>query len=295
MQVVQVPVIDFTAGPYAGQVIRDKACLGPVPFPLTGVDQEKDIFPIDFIQVGSFISQEIPGSIPDNDPVQAAFFRTAQVFLQLCEADIPVAVDDIDSAVVIEQQGAVVIDPLDILFGPGTFDVLRGEEKSFRPFMGDEGSVEAAGMIPQGSSPHTVAVNGLFILQDFAGSVLQGIIDIGADLPVDQVMGSENPGTGKEVHGCADHVVSISDTDNIRIRIIHPGQGISAFRHCDRLHQAYSELLIPIMKTFARVVNDPLSGVSLCQTRRTGKSSGETKKPGLLFAGIPVLKASGHL
>ena len=278
VQVVQVTVIHVSAGPYTGQVIRDKAGLGPVPFPLAGVDQEKDIFPVDLIQVGAFISQEIPGSIPDNDPVQAAFLRAAQVFLQLRETDIPVAVNDIDTAVIVEQQGAVVVDAFDILFGPGTFDALRGEEKSFRPFMRDEGGVETAGVIPQGSGPHAVAVNGLFILQDFAGGMLQGIIDIGADLPVDQVVGPENPGTGKEVHGCADHVVSVSDTDDVRIRIIHSGQGITAFRHCDRLHQAYSELLIPIMRTFARVVNDPLSETSLCQTHMTGKSSGKTKK-----------------
>jgi hypothetical protein len=267
VQVVQVPVIDFTAGPDALQVIRDEAGLGPVPFPLAGVDQEEDIFSVDLIQVGSFITQEIPRGIPDNDPVQSAFLRSAQVFLQLREADIPVAVDDIDAAVIIEQQGTVVVDAVNILPGPGTLNVFRGKEKGLRPFMRDKGRVETAGVITQGGGPHTVAVNGLFSFQNLTGRVLQGVVDIGADLPVDQVMGPEDPGTGKEVHGCADHVVGVSDADDIRIRIIHAGQGIAAFSHCDRLRKAYSELLTLIMMAFPSVVNDSGSLTDNCTFR----------------------------
>ena len=76
-----------------------------------------------------------------------------------------------------------------------------------------------------------MAVDGLFAFQDLARGMLQGIVEIRTDFPVDQVVGPQDSGSGKEVHGRADHVVGVSDTDDIRIRIIHTGQGVKAFRH----------------------------------------------------------------
>ena len=230
-EAVQVAVINVAPGPDAVQAVRHEAGLGPVPFPLAGVNQEEDIFTVDLIEMGTFISQEFARSVPDDDPVQAAFLRSGKVRFQFCQMNIPVAVDDIDPAVVVEEQGAVVVDPFDILFRPGAFDILRREQKGFRPLVGDESHIEAAGVIPERRGPHAVAVDRLSAFQDLARGVLQEVIDIGADLPVDQVVRPKDHGARKEVHGRADHVVGVSDTDYIRIRIIHTGQGIEAFLH----------------------------------------------------------------
>ena len=202
------------------------------------MDQEEDIFPVDFIEVGTFIPQRAARRVPENDPVDAARLRTGNVLLQLCQADIPVAVDDIDPPVVIKEQGRIVINSINILLCPGALDVFRREKKGLRPLVGDEDDIKPAGAVPERSGPHAVAVGRLFPLQRFARGMLQRFVEIGADLPADQVVGPEDDGAGEKVHGGADHVVCVSDADDVRIRIVHPGQGIEAFCHCDRLRLA---------------------------------------------------------
>ena len=192
------------------------------------MDHQEDILLVDFVDVGAFIPEEIPRGIPDDDPVQTALLRAAEVFAQLRQADIPVAVHDIHPAVLIEQQGGIVVDSPDILLFPGTFDAVRREEEGFRPLMGDEDRIEPAVVVPQGSRPHAVAVGGLLPFQDFPGRMLQGFIQVCADFPADEVMGSEDHSTGEEMHGRTDHVIRIADPDDIRIRVIHSREGIEA-------------------------------------------------------------------
>ena len=181
--------------------------------------------------MGAFIPEGAFRNVPDDDPVQTAFLRAAEVFPQFGQADVPVAVNDVYPAVIIEQQGGIMVDPLNIRLFPGPLDAVRREKEGFRPLMGDENRIEPAVMIPEGRCPHAVTISRLFVFQDFTRGMLQGFIQVRADFPPDQVMGFQDDRAGKEMHGRTDHVIGIADADDVRIRIIHPGQGIEAGDH----------------------------------------------------------------
>ena len=80
-------------------------------------------------------------------------------------------------------------------------------------------------MIAQAAGPHPLSVDAALPFHPFLGCFLQGVVDIAGNLPVSQIIGTQNHPARHEVQGGADHIIGILHPYDIRVGVVHFDDG----------------------------------------------------------------------
>ena len=164
--------------------------------------------------------------------LQAARLHVGQVALQL--AQFARAVEHVDLAVVVEEEGGVVEVRRTRLQSPALGRV--GRRIDIAPIglvVGREVEIELTVVVADGGGPLPASVSGTF-QQVVLGAVGQLVEHVADDFPVDQVLGLHHRRTRHEVHGGADHIKVVAHTNHIRIGDIGPHHRVD--KHCAVCH-----------------------------------------------------------
>ena len=161
--------------------------------------------------------------IADDQTMNTAFLRSGKVCLKLCQIDVSVTIYDINSVIIVKQNGAVMIETFDIVFLPRSVNGRSCIQIGLLCIVSHKCYIESSLVITDTCGPHSFSVNALAIHKFLSGSAVQSIVHVCCMFPMLQVVGFQNLTTGHKVHGGTYHVISILYTDHIRIRIIHTG------------------------------------------------------------------------
>ena len=110
---------------FSFQRIRHETCLHPFPLFSQRVNKEQIVFTVYFIKMSTFITKAGMSFVLDNNSVDTAFFRTAQIRIQFLQTNVFVSRCYVDSVIIIKQNGTVMIKALDITLFPRSFDRRR--------------------------------------------------------------------------------------------------------------------------------------------------------------------------
>ena len=136
------------AGKLTLRGIRHKAGLRPPPRLSGHVNKENIILPINLIKMRSLIAQI--GIVPvfyDN-PVKSALLRPAEVRRKLRQMHLPVAIDNIHPAVIVKEQGIVMVEALDLALLPRSLNILCPVQIGLMGVIGHKDHIIHSLMIP---------------------------------------------------------------------------------------------------------------------------------------------------
>ena len=150
---------------------------------------------------------------------------------------LSVSVDYVYAPVVVKQDRIVVIEASYLALFPWAVYILRAVEISLVSIICDKAYVEESFMISEARGPHALSVDIGAVLHPLGRCTVKSVIYVRGMLPVCQIVGAQDLAARHEVHGGADHVVSIADPYHIRVGIIRSGYGVSGG---DVLHMVFS-------------------------------------------------------
>ena len=219
-EVSHIIVHHLAAGIFPVNTIRHKTAFRSAAGIPRDIDKENIILPVDLIDMRSFVAKIGIVAVSDDDLIDPAFLRSAQIRLQFRQMHFPVAIDDIHPAVIVEQNGIVVIKALDLVLLPRPLDPLRLIQIGLVCIIRHKNDVKRSVVIPQTRCPHPLSVDIFFPFQTLRRRGIQPFVHIGRMLPVHQIVRAQDLTSRHKIHRCAYHVVDLTHTDHIHIRII---------------------------------------------------------------------------
>ena len=180
--------------------------------------------------MSSLIAKVRVALVADCQSVQSSLLRPAQITFQFRNVHILVPVGNVHSVVIVEKQGAVMIEALHIMLLPRSFHRLRCVEVGLVRIVCHKADIEFPLVIPQGRRPHALSVDALIPLKPLRRSTVEHIIHIGRVLPVTQVIGAQDFAAGHKMHRGADHIIGVFDSDDIHVRVVKACDGIDRFQ-----------------------------------------------------------------
>ena len=103
---------------------------------------------------------------------------------------------------------------------PRAINTVGNEKVRITSTMTNKSYIELAIMISKSCCPHTLTIIICFALKTFTICPIKGIKNISRNLPVHQIIRSQNHTTRHEIHCGTNHVVNVAYTNNVRIWII---------------------------------------------------------------------------
>ncbi|MFM1944596.1 MAG: hypothetical protein RI897_3578 [Verrucomicrobiota bacterium] len=118
-------------------------------------------------------------------------------------------------------------------FGPGAlFDVLGGVDVGSAGGAGEGCDVEGALVVAEAAGPGACAVGVFAVLEVQGVDILEGIVGVAGEFPVDQVVGFHDGESRGHVHGGAAHVVGVANADHGHVGDIGMDDGVAGLAGC---------------------------------------------------------------
>ena len=190
-------------------------------------DDEYIVIITDLLDMAALTGKVVQTGLEDG-LIDTAGLEAGHIGIELLDLDLAAAaVDEVISAVVIEQHGGIVVHAVDLAACPGAVLNIGGlVNVGLAGAVAAEEDIINAVLVAQAGCPLTVCIVVVIADKILLAAVCVGIVDVIADLPRNQVIRLHDRHARREEHGRADHVIGIADADNVLIRHICPDERI---------------------------------------------------------------------
>ncbi len=201
-------------------------------------DIEKVIVAVDFEELGAFGGEACGAGgygrgVGDDDLVEAVGLDAGEVGFEFDETEVAGAVEHVGAVVVVEEERVIVERGFQGGFGPGAlFDVLGGVDVGSAGGAGEGCDVERALVVAEAAGPGAGAV-AVFSVGEFESvDILEGIVGVAGEFPIDEVVGFHDGESRGHVHGGAAHVVGVANADHGHVGDIGMDDGVAGLTGC---------------------------------------------------------------